>query len=288
MKWILLFLGLVLFTVTFIKPKTEKEEKDLAPFLKHKWKVRIAGIFLFLIGLALFGGGKEEQSKTVVNNKTSKTQQVAEEKNKTQLKDPYISYFSKKTVDAILEQLTPLAQMGYRAKISTNRGEGEFSRNFSYSAHIEKEGKLLGSINYQSTFFLPGLPPDPPKITIFINCYIDRGLLSGCADPKKDPVGFSILKSLWNVIGFDAKDLTTLTQALVNPRKTIEDSDEKVVFQIKANTGINYVLVIKPNFKAELKDGKFVKTGIVDYFQFELYEKDNYDKFMESLQGNKK
>jgi len=70
---ILIIAGIIIFLLTFVKPKTESEAKKLEVFRNHKWIFRIGGFIVMSVGAALM--------PNTTSQSTSQTKQAVETTN---------------------------------------------------------------------------------------------------------------------------------------------------------------------------------------------------------------
>ena len=274
MEAIAIIIGLVMLFLVWKASRTESE--SLKGFRKHPKLISAAAILLILAGLiGLIPAPQEAAGERAA--KTGHSAPQSESLEPAEQEDPYKgSVFSKEVVDAIVDKLSPLAEKGYRAKVRTYRGTGEYSKNFSYKALIAKDGKTLASIIYKSTFYF-GDMARPPEIRLRLFCMQDRGLLSGCADPQTDPDGFLVIRSLWDVMGLEEEDLskvlTAISSAYRNPNEY-----RSIKFPVTGANGMEYMLVIDFSFKLEREGNKIVAKPIIEDMIFHLFEEEDYHK----------
>jgi len=243
-------------------------------------------IFVALIILiALFGEdkqtqqSKQEQQQTTSGPVQQQTQPQAQPQQPQDV-DYEKSVFSKEIVDAIVDKLSPLRAKGYTIKTNINRGVGEFAKNFSYSARIERDYKHLASVIYSSVFYHPNFPPSPPYLSVVLNCHQERGLLYGCADPKKDPDGYLVIKSLWDVVGLKDEDLSKVLNFISSAykRKNPEDLRLNSKFNLTGANGIDYTLIVSISLTADREGDRIVIKPIIEDIKLDLYEREHYEK----------
>lgn len=243
-----------------------------------KWAL---GIFVVLIILiALFGEDKQTQQSKQEQQQTASTPTQQQTRPQAQPQQPQNvdyekSVFSKEIVDAIVDKLSPLRAKGYTIKTDIRRGVGEFSKNFTYYARIEKDYKELAYIDYKSAFHNPNMPPSPSSVSVILNCHQERGLLYGCADPKKDPDGFLVIKSLWDVVGLKDEDLSKVLSVISSAykKKNQEDTTLTTELNLTGANGIDYTLTLSVSFMLDKEGDRVVIKPIVEYVKLELYER---------------
>jgi len=239
-----------------------------------KWAL---GIFVVLIILiALFGEDKQTQQPKQEQQQT----QLQAQPQQPQSVDYEKSVFSKEIVDAIVDKLSPLRAKGYTIKTNINRGVGEYSKNFTYSARIEKDYKNLASVIYSSVFYHPNFPPSPSYVSIYLNCRQERGLLYGCANPQKDPDGFFIIKSFWDVVGLKDEDLSKVLNVISSAykKKNPEDTRLTTKLNLTGANGIDYILIVGISLTVDKEGDRVVIKPIIEDIKLELYEREHYEK----------
>lgn len=267
---ILLILGIIILLPALGIIKSPEAE-DLK---KHRKTALVVGTLFILAGVfdLLPAEKPAEEGKKEAPQVTEKPKPRAEKE-----EEEYTSVFSRDTVNAIVTKLEPLAAKGYKAKISEHRGQGEFSDNYNYIARVVRNHKVLASIIYSSTFHLAGGLTSPPQIQIYLNCYFERGLLSGCADPEKDPDGFLVIKSLWDTMGFDEASLNQVLEIIASAYKE-PDRYESVRQYLKSQSGKEYAFTMNFSYPLRKQDGKLEQEHIVKKIVFTVIERENYDK----------
>jgi|GEM_PF-5103707 hypothetical protein len=105
---VLFIVGLIVFVLTFVKPKNKGEANKFAMFRNHKWLFRISGFVIMAIGSALM--------PTTTSQSTNTTQSTAQKSNQQEAKQTQASSISgtdlKKAVVSFYKQNYPEATIG--------------------------------------------------------------------------------------------------------------------------------------------------------------------------------
>ena len=94
MGFIIYFIGLIIIGLTFDKLRNKSNMKEFEVFGKHKWKFRIGGFILMVIGSALLA----DTSQSTVE--TSTQQQRTEDISKENLRQTIISFYNERYPEA--------------------------------------------------------------------------------------------------------------------------------------------------------------------------------------------
>jgi len=79
---VLLIAGLIIFVLTFVKPKNDGEAKKLEMFRNHKWLFRIGGFIVMAIGSALMPTTASQSTNTSKSTVQKSKQQVVSKQRK--------------------------------------------------------------------------------------------------------------------------------------------------------------------------------------------------------------
>ena len=105
---VLFIVGLIVFVLTFVKPKNKGEANKFAMFRNHKWLFRISGFVIMAIGSALM--------PTTTSQSTNTTQSTAQKSKQQEAKQTQASNISgtdlKKAVVSFYKQNYPEATIG--------------------------------------------------------------------------------------------------------------------------------------------------------------------------------
>jgi hypothetical protein len=101
MGLILLIVGFVLFIGTFVKPKNEADAKNLEIFRQHKWKFRIGGLIVMVIGSALMPGNISQSTAQTSNQQEAKQTQASSISG-TDLKKALVSFYKQNYPEATI------------------------------------------------------------------------------------------------------------------------------------------------------------------------------------------
>ncbi len=177
----------------------------------------------------------EEETKKVEEKGVVKEEKV----------DEGYGNFSKQFVDKIA---TELKSKGYFVKTSMRRGEGEFSKNMTYTLTIyinpDNPFKRYGEFVFSNKYVTMG----EPELQLIINCYIDRKIDLGCLTKEMDPEGYKILETVWFNLGLSEKELNRLIKHLREKKqyKLVSQDGQSIVVSVSPgafNDRLDYVSI---------------------------------------------
>jgi uncharacterized membrane protein len=251
MSWLLLLLGIFLLLLgvvilvnTFLKaePKTEKDAEVYQWGQKHKWKLRIIGIILCLIGIGFLTYKKEAknvQSVDVQQKAEKIVKETQQEKEKELSKEKEQEEEYKRTMrlkdfqhafQRALKEINPIT----RTKIEGNEIRIFVPYDNVLDTHV---GSVIGDSSFMQ---------------IIINCYFEtslneRRLGKNCLS-NKDKDGLSILQAISETLNFPQ---STQNKFIEVARKCVKERcEDETAPQITLTGSDNkkYSLTVKSYF----------------------------------------
>jgi hypothetical protein len=235
MFWVLLgIIGVILFVITFMKePKDKQDERQVESYQwvqKNKWKLRIIGIILCLIGAGGLSYKEEAKNIQSVESQREAEKIVKEKEQEEKYKRTMRLKDFQHAFQRALKEINPIA----RTEIEENKIRILVPYDNVLDTHV---GSVIGDSSFMQ---------------IIINCYFEtslneRRLGKNCLS-NKDKDGLSILQAISETLNFPQSTKNKLIEVARKCVKERCDGESAPQITLAGSDNKKYSLTVKSYF----------------------------------------
>jgi len=248
---VLFIAGLIIFLLTFVKPKNEGESKKLQMFRDHKWIFRIGGFIVMGVGSALMPTTTSQSTNTTQSTvQTSKQQAVSHKQTASHhraVKYSHAPHFSSTELKNALVSF--------------------YKQNYPDGMVVRVHNQIVitfpSEANPFSTSFVGGINNWHSGVIWVINCDLGRKYSrtlgsKECLAPE-DTAGRSIISALYHVYHIKKPNKDALIDVI---RHKCLDSECKTITTVRASDNKNYMLMFISKYAPNSNHIAYIDIGV--------------------------